>query len=159
MYHSKVALLGVLVATDLILASSAAGAESVQQCSTQALLDNLKVSAEIRPNQSSFLIQSPDPQKSFVSSEKRIPCTEADLMTMGFDLKTAYRTGPADSTNGAFESVAYYQHGPVLVACYNEMTLSDRSDAAQVLSTRSACQQVVQPRLMTVGRTAASPAK
>jgi hypothetical protein len=70
-----------------------------------------------------------------------------DLLQLGFELRAAQRHGPEDSTNGAFEEILYFQRGSLLLKCYDELTLSARSDSARVTSSRSACQQVVPSRL------------
>ena len=132
---------------------------SAQVCSIANMEANLQQPAEVLPNAQNLLVQSPNPDQTFANMERRVPCSTADLLVLGFELKTAYRSGPQDSTNGAFEGVSYLQRGPLLVVCYDEMRLSDRSDSAKVLSTRFACQQIVQPRFRSTGQSAATPRK
>lgn len=116
-------------------------------CSLTALQRNAQMPAEVAPDARTFLVQAPSPATNYVSNERRVACSVADLLQLGFELKTAQRHGPEDSTNGAFEEILYLQRGSLLVKCYDELTLTARSDSAQVTSSRSACQQVVQSRL------------
>lgn len=120
---------------------------SASTCSLTALQRNAQVPAGVAPDPRTSLVQAPSPATHYVSNERRVPCSVADLLQLGFELKTAQRHGPQDSTNGAFEEILYLQRGSLLVKCYDELTLSARSDSAQVTSSRSACQQVVQSRL------------
>ncbi len=161
-----IVLLASWIAPSAVLAQARAGTventsspAATQACSLATMEANLQKPSEIAPDPQTMLVESPDPSQTFVSAERRIPCTTADLLLQGFELKSAYRSGPEASTNGAFEGVAYLQRGHLLVICYDEMRLSERTDNAQVLGTRSACQQVVQPRLRSTGQSAATPRK
>lgn len=120
---------------------------SVSTCSLAALQQNARVTAEVAPDPRTSLVQAPSPATHYISNERRVACSVADLLQLGFELKAAQRHGPEGSTNGAFEEILYLERGSLLVKCYDELTLSARLDSAQVTSSRSACQQVVQSRL------------
>lgn len=118
-------------------------------CSLTMLQQNLDVGAVVVPEKSSgYIVQSSDPKKA-VSIELRVPCSEADLLKLGFLIRHTVRYSPGQSTAGGFEEVALYQREQFALRCYFEYELDKPGENAKVLWSRSACQQIVPTRLVT----------
>jgi hypothetical protein len=116
-------------------------------CSLTMLQQNLDVAAAVMPEKSNaYLVQSVDPKK-VISAELRVPCSEADLLKLGFQIQQNIRYNPGQSTGGGFEEVALYQKEQFALRCYFEYELDKPSENAKVLWSRSACQQIVPNRL------------
>lgn len=140
-----------VIATQSARSDSSASPVAGATCSLTALQRNMQARAEVEPDPQTSIVQTSSPMTSYVSNERRVACSVVDLLQLGFELKAAQRHGPEDSTNGSFEEILYLQRGSLLLKCYDELTLSARSDSARVMSSRSACQQVVRSRLRPRG--------
>ena len=117
-------------------------------CSLAMLQENLDVAAAVVPEKSNmYLVQSTDTKKA-VSIERRVPCSEADLLKLGFQIRQTTRYSPAQSTAGGFEEVALYQREQYTLRCYFEYALDKPGRNAKVLWSRGACQQIVPTRLV-----------
>lgn len=117
-------------------------------CSLPLLKKNLDIAAAVIPEKSNaYLVQSIDP-KEIVSVERRVPCSEADLLKLGFKIRENIRYSPGQSTAGGFEEVVLYQREQFALRCYFEYALDKPSENAKVLWSRSACQQIVPTRLV-----------
>lgn len=139
-------MLSVLLASTL--AASAPAEPAVDRgCNLASLEANLAQAPEVDfPPAKGAILQSPD-DNLFVSTERRVPCAEYQLLKLGFEVQASWRAGPTDSTNGAFEEMTLYQRGPLSVRCYSEFSLSNAGPMSKVYWTRYACQQIVPPRL------------
>lgn len=117
-------------------------------CTLTTLQQNLDAAAAVVPEKSGmYLVQSTDDKKA-VSIERRVPCSEADLLKLGFQIRQTTRYSPAQSTAGGFEEVALYQREQFALRCYFEYELDKPGKNAKVLWSRGACQQIVPTRLV-----------
>jgi hypothetical protein len=115
-------------------------------CTLETMKNNLAAKAEITSNPSTSLIEASD-NAHFASNERRIACSEADLLRMGFSIKATWREGPAQSTNKGFEEMTIYELNELAVRCYAEYQLDAPGPSSKVLWSRYACQQIVPTRL------------
>lgn len=119
-----------------------------ETCSLTSLQENLDIAAAVSPDKSTaYLVQSVDPKK-IISIELRVPCSEADLLKLGFQIRQNIRYSASQSTAGGFEEVALYQREQFALRCYFEYALDKPGRNAKVLWSRSACQQIVPTRLV-----------
>jgi hypothetical protein len=93
------------------------------------------------------IVQSSDPNM-FTSFEKRVTCTDSDLLKLGFQFKSMQRYAPGASTNGAYETVSSYQLNDFLIHCYTEFALDKPGLEAKVLWVRNVCQQITPAKLI-----------
>lgn len=117
-------------------------------CTIDILQSNLAINAEVVPSAPNRLILESSQADKFLSVGRLVPCTAADLLNIGFEFRGLLRYGPNNSTNGAFEEVSVLQKNTIVVTCYYEFDLSERTRNSRISWSRSACGQIVQPRLV-----------
>ena len=131
-----------IVTLSLSLSTTVLAADT---CNIDLFEKNSSNPSAVMPNDSN-IYKSPDAGQS-IFTEKRLPCTSADLLALGFEIKVSQRYGPRDSTNGGFEDVLVLQKGKYAVFCYSEFALRKIKGKTVMNSGDIACQQLVQPRL------------
>jgi hypothetical protein len=120
-------------------------------CSLKTLQENLDAKPEIvATKDNSYIIETKEPKK-FISIDRRVPCSEADLLKLGFEIRTSLNITPVESTGGGFEAVTLYQRKSLAVRCFFEYGLDKPGQEAKITWSRTACQQVVPVRVRQGG--------
>jgi hypothetical protein len=119
-------------------------------CKMETFKANLATPNAVVPTKENFgIAESTDPTK-FLSIEKRVLCTESDLLNLGFQIRAMNRYGPSESSNGRFETQTLYQLGKFAVNCYYEYELDKPGKTSQVIWSRAACQQIASNRVFKI---------
>ena len=115
-------------------------------CSIDAMTANLQVPSDVPlgGEASKFVAESPD-QNRWLNQLKPVPCSIADLLTLGFEIRTSSSQGGADTKARNIDSNVL-QLGRIAVVCTYEYDL-DGLD--KVKYSRANCAQFVPYRLLT----------